>query len=237
MAGAARRPERPVSSDQHAAAARQQPVSDAEPSSSPAPPPSPKKQPRYFYGWNVVGAAFLAHLAYAEHHSSVLGFFFHPLEGEFGWSRSAIAAVQSIARIVEAVLAPFVGPFIDRYGPRALMPIGALIVGLAMIGATQVQTIWQFYLLRGVIVAVGFVQSWIVALTILNLCLISAVMALGVNMQWGYAGLFNAGVMGFAALGGIGVVLTAMPPVPGALSAGGVNLGLAAHVAHAEAGR
>jgi branched-chain amino acid transport system permease protein len=78
------------------------------------------------------------------------------------------------------------------------------------------------------IVAVGFIQSWIVALTILNLCLISAVMALGVNMQWGYAGLFNAGVMGFAALGGIGVVLTAMPPVPGALSAGGVNLGLAA---------
>ena len=72
------------------------------------------------------------------------------------------------------------------------------------------------------------VQSWIVALTILNLCLISAVMALGVNMQWGYAGLFNAGIMGFAALGGIGVVLTSMPPVKGALAAGGVNLGLAA---------
>ena len=78
------------------------------------------------------------------------------------------------------------------------------------------------------IVGVGVFQSWIVALTILNLCLISAVMALGVNMQWGYAGLFNAGVMGFAALGGIGVVLTSMPPVKGALAAGGVNLGLAA---------
>ena len=66
------------------------------------------------------------------------------------------------------------------------------------------------------------------ALTILNLGLISAVMALGVNIQWGYAGLFNAGVMGFAALGGAGVVLTSMPPVKGALSAGGANLGLAA---------
>ena len=48
------------------------------------------------------------------------------------------------------------------------------------------------------------VQSWVVALTILNLCLISAVMALGVNIQWGYAGLFNTGIMGFAALGGVG---------------------------------
>ena len=66
------------------------------------------------------------------------------------------------------------------------------------------------------------------ALTILNLCLISAVMALGVNIQWGYAGLFNSGVMGFAALGGVAVVLVSMPPVPGALSAGGANLGLAA---------
>lgn len=78
------------------------------------------------------------------------------------------------------------------------------------------------------IVAVGLFQSWIVALTILNLCLISAIMSLGVNIQWGYAGLFNVGIMGFAALGGVAAVLVSMPPVPGALSAGGWNLGLAA---------
>ena len=59
--------------------------------------------------------------------------------------------------------------------------------------------------MAALILAVGLVQSWIVALTILNLCLISAVMALGVNIQWGYAGLFNAGIMGFAALGGVAV--------------------------------
>ncbi len=51
------------------------------------------------------------------------------------------------------------------------------------------------------LVAVGLFQSWNVALAILNLSLISAVMAIGVNIQWGYAGLFNVGVMGFAALG------------------------------------
>jgi branched-chain amino acid transport system permease protein len=78
------------------------------------------------------------------------------------------------------------------------------------------------------IVAVGLFQGWILALTILNLCLISAIMSLGVNIQWGYAGLFNVGIMGFAALGGVAAVLVSMPPVPGALSAGGWNLGLAA---------
>ena len=54
--------------------------------------------------------------------------------------------------------------------------------------------------------------------------LISAIMALGVNLQWGFAGLFNVGIMGFAALGGLATVLVAMPPVPEAWTAGGPRL-------------
>ncbi|KIT17261.1 branched-chain amino acid ABC transporter permease [Jannaschia aquimarina] len=70
----------------------------------------------------------------------------------------------------------------------------------------------------------GFVQSWNVALTILNMAMVSAIMALGVNMQWGYAGLFNVGVMGFVALGGLGAVLVGMPPVNEAWAAGGLRV-------------
>ncbi len=70
----------------------------------------------------------------------------------------------------------------------------------------------------------GFFQSWNTALAIFNMGLISAVMALGVNIQWGYAGLFNVGVMGFVALGGLATVLVSMPPVPEAWSAGGLRM-------------
>jgi branched-chain amino acid transport system permease protein len=66
---------------------------------------------------------------------------------------------------------------------------------------------------------IGFMQSWNVALGIFNLCLISAVMALGVNMQWGYAGLLNVGVMGFAALGGMSAVLVSQAPIAEAWNA------------------
>ena len=59
------------------------------------------------------------------------------------------------------------------------------------------------------------------AFSILNMCLISAIMAFGVNIQWGYAGLFNAGVMGFAALGGLAAVLISVDPVKAAWAAGG----------------
>lgn len=76
------------------------------------------------------------------------------------------------------------------------------------------------------IVAVGMFQSWNVALQLLNLCLLSAIMSIGVNIQWGYAGLFNVGIVGFAALGGLATVLVSMPPVAGAWAAGGPGIAL-----------
>ena len=88
-----------------------------------------------------------------------------------------------------------------------------------------------FAIVFGLIAMTGFLNSWNVALNILNMGLISAIMALGVNMQWGYAGLFNVGIMGFVALGGLGAVLTSMPPVPEAWAAGGARVLLALGVA------
>ena len=81
------------------------------------------------------------------------------------------------------------------------------------------------FALMGILLAlVGMVQSWNVAFNILNLCVISAIMTLGVNMQWGYAGLVNFGVMGFVAVGGLAAVVIAMPPVEAAWQAGGGRL-------------
>ncbi len=86
-----------------------------------------------------------------------------------------------------------------------------------------------FALVACLFIGTGFVQSWNSTLTILNMGLVSAIMALGVNMQWGYAGLFNVGVMGFVALGGLAAVLISMDPVGDAWAAGGLQvlLGLA----------
>ncbi|HHL20956.1 MAG TPA: branched-chain amino acid ABC transporter permease [Aliiroseovarius sp.] len=83
------------------------------------------------------------------------------------------------------------------------------------------KNITLFALVGALILSTGFLQSWNVALGLLNLGLISAIMALGVNLQWGYAGLFNVGIMGFVALGGLATVLTSMPPVTEAWAAGG----------------
>ncbi|MCU4651945.1 branched-chain amino acid ABC transporter permease [Roseibacterium sp. SDUM158016] len=88
----------------------------------------------------------------------------------------------------------------------------------------DMRAIALFALVALLFIGTGFAQSWNTALTIFNMGLVSAIMALGVNMQWGYAGLFNVGIMGFVALGGLAAVLVSMPPVEEAWAAGGIRV-------------
>ena len=88
----------------------------------------------------------------------------------------------------------------------------------------QTRNILYFVAIAALIIITGMVQSWNSALLILNMGLISAVMALGVNLQWGFAGLFNVGVMGFVALGGLAAVLVSTDPVSEAWNAGGLRI-------------
>ncbi|MDV3050107.1 MAG: branched-chain amino acid ABC transporter permease [Planktomarina sp.] len=87
-----------------------------------------------------------------------------------------------------------------------------------------VKNIGLFVVVACLIAATGFIQSWNTALFILNMGLISAIMSLGVNLQWGFAGLFNVGVVGFVALGGLAAVLISMPPTTDAWAAGGAQV-------------
>ena len=88
----------------------------------------------------------------------------------------------------------------------------------------NIKTYFLFSAVFLLIVITGFVQSWNSALFILNMGLISAVMSLGVNLQWGIAGLLNVGIMGFVGLGGLATILVAMQPVPEAWNAGGPRI-------------
>ena len=88
----------------------------------------------------------------------------------------------------------------------------------------NLNVIVAYTVMLGLIILVGIFQSWNVALSIFNMCLISAVMTMGANIQWGYAGLINFGLMGYAALGGLAAVLISVDPVQEAWQAGGFNI-------------
>ena len=88
----------------------------------------------------------------------------------------------------------------------------------------NLNVIAAYSIMMVLILMVGVFQSWNIALSIFNLCLISAVMTMGANIQWGYAGLINFGIMGYTALGGLAAVLISVDPVQEAWRAGGFDI-------------
>ena len=89
---------------------------------------------------------------------------------------------------------------------------------------TNRNEILAILIMASMFLLVGLGQSWSLSLSILNMCIISAVMSMGINIQWGYAGIFNVGIMGFTALGGLAAVLVSYSPVGEAWRVGGTGM-------------
>ncbi len=136
---------------------------------APAAPAAPRK-PRIFYGWLIVGACFLANFAYTEQFSAAYGVFITHLEADMGWGRTALAGVKTMARLVEAMITPILGPRIDRFGARWFMVGGACVMALSFFLASVLTELWQLYLYFGLIGAVGGVclGGFVTTVTIAN---------------------------------------------------------------------
>lgn len=97
--------------------------------------------------WLTLGVAFGLFFSFT--------IFFVPLIEEFRWSRGATAGAFSLSTLVQGVLSPAVGMLVDRIGPRRVILAGALLLGAAFVLAGLIQTLWQLYLITGVLAAVG----------------------------------------------------------------------------------
>lgn len=112
-------------------------------------------RPKIYYGWYIVGVAFLAQLMSMGLQGYTLGVFMKPMIDELGWSRSGISGVQSAGTVVNGLLAPFIGGILDRRGGRILMLVGSVITGIGFIALSLMADMWHFYAIRGLIITVG----------------------------------------------------------------------------------
>lgn len=87
------------------------------------------KKPRIFYGWWVVAAAAAINVYGAGVWFYGFPIFYKVLLDEFGWSAAAGAAVVSLSRLEGGLEGPVVGYLVDRFGPRRMAVIGAVIAG------------------------------------------------------------------------------------------------------------
>ena len=93
------------------------------------------------------------------------GVFFNPLLEAFEWPRAAISGASSAAFFITGMFAMVVGRFNDRFGPRILMSIAAVFLGLGFGLMSQVSTLFQLYLVFGLIFGIGLSSVDVIALT------------------------------------------------------------------------
>ena len=113
------------------------------------------RRPRIYWGWWIFGAAIVGQFVTIGFAAQVTGVFLKPMTEELGWTRSEFVLASSLGFGIGGLSGFFVGPLIDRYGARPIMLAGAAVGGLALVAVSQVESLWQFILVRGALTQVG----------------------------------------------------------------------------------
>lgn len=83
---------------------------------------------------------------------ATFGVFLVPIATEFGWPRASVSGVLGLVALVNALLYPFVGRAMDRFGSRRLLIAGNVLLAASIIMLSQASgNVVQFYLLFALI--------------------------------------------------------------------------------------
>ncbi len=118
-------------------------------------PPSLTRRGPIFYGYYIVGIAFLAQMISAGSQTYVAGVFLKPMTDDLDWTRFEFTTAQTVGRFIMAFFGIFVGTMLDRGYARRLMFVGTTILGSGLLLTSFVTELWQWVLLRGLLFTVG----------------------------------------------------------------------------------
>ncbi len=117
------------------------------------------KREGFFYGWIVVIAltVVMAIIYGAQFSFSV---FLKPLSEWFFWTRAMTSGALSTSLWVGGLLGILMGALTDKYGPRVVIIIGALLGGSGYLLISQTNALWHLYLGFGVLIAINTSTGW-----------------------------------------------------------------------------
>jgi len=118
------------------------------------------RQRPFFYGWIILAIGFLT-IVGGYFCRTTFSVFYPAIVDEFGWTRGNAALIFSLNVLVYGLCAPFAGAIADRFQPRFVLAAGAVLMGIGMVSCSLATARWQFFLLYGVVAAVGLsVAGW-----------------------------------------------------------------------------
>ena len=113
-----------------------------------------------FYGWIVVGCAFLVlFLTYGVQYS--FGVFVPAMVDDLGWQRASLGGAFSLYSVVYTGFSLLSGRLTDSLGPRRVIGLGGVLLGLGIMATSQISAQWQLYLCYGIVAALGMSTAYI----------------------------------------------------------------------------
>jgi MFS family permease len=113
-----------------------------------------RKKPLFYYGWVIVGVGFITlGSAFGVWYS--FSVFILAIINEFGWSRAATSSIFSAFILSQSMMNLVTGHLQDRYGPRIVIPIGAVVLALALVLTSRSRSLWHFTLAYGFMAGAG----------------------------------------------------------------------------------
>ena len=113
-------------------------------------PESGQRESRFFYGWVIVGVMAASGAVSMAMGSLNFGLFIKPMGDQLGIGRAAFGWAQTARQGAGALSSPIIGPLLDRFGSRAMLPLSALATGGAMIGLANMSEAWHLIILFSV---------------------------------------------------------------------------------------
>lgn len=110
---------------------------------------------KIYYGWWVVGGAFLLLFCSMGTHFYAFPVFFDVMVREMEWTRTQVALALTVGTFVLGAVGLLVGGLIHKVGLRPVLVCGTLIAGLGFLLLTTVTEPWQFYLYYGLVLSAG----------------------------------------------------------------------------------
>jgi MFS family permease len=106
------------------------------------------------YAWVVLGALVIVMLL-GSGLRAMFGVFIKPMEATFGWDRASLSGAAALSLLLLGAAGPFVGWLADQWGPRRVIMLSVVLLGIGTILTSRVTALWHVYVTAGILMALG----------------------------------------------------------------------------------